>query len=191
MCLSFHQNRFRSRREIRVHAGTAFRHVSCRPGLRRTPPGSGQRFSGHPDGQCCQLNVGVVEFSRNLMSVQQRIAVLVDGRDVMGRQRINLPAVDFSQQMLISCHAAQLPVPVCSGLNTPLFPVQLEKTGIRGDDFCDHRSSCHATPAVRAAFMISQIYLVRVADAFHQVPFIIRALGSHLMPGRRQCGHIS
>lgn len=49
----------------------------------------------------------------------------------MGRQRINLPAVDFSQQMLISCHAAQLPVPVCSGLNTPLFPVQLEKTGIR------------------------------------------------------------
>ncbi len=101
----------------------------------------------------------------------------------MGRQRINLSAVDFSQQMLISCHAAQLPVPVCSGLNTPLFPVQLEKTGIRGDDFCDHRSSCHATPAVRAAFMISQIYLVRVADAFHQAPFIIRALGRHLMPG--------
>ena len=44
------------------HAGTAFRHVSCRPGLRRTPPGSGQRFSGHPDGQRCQLNVGAVEF---------------------------------------------------------------------------------------------------------------------------------
>ena len=31
--------------------------------------------------------------------------------------------------------------------------------------------------------MISQIYLVRVADAFHQAPFIIRALGRHLMPG--------
>ncbi len=36
---------------------------------------------------------------------------------------------------------------------------------------------------MRAAFIISQIYLVRVADAFHQAPFIIRALGSHLMPG--------
>lgn len=53
----------------------------------------------------------------------------------MGRQRINLSAVDFSQQMLITGHSAQFPVPVCSGLNTPLFPVQLEKTGIRGDDF--------------------------------------------------------
>src|SRR5699024_10253325 len=107
----------------------------------------------------------LLSFSRNFISVQQRIAVLIDGRYIMGRQRINLSAVDFSQQMLITGHSAQFPVPVCSGLNTPLFPVQLEKTGIRGDDFCDHCSSCHATPAVRAAFMISQIYLVRVADA--------------------------
>ena len=38
----------------------------------------------------------------------------------MGRQRINLSAVDFSQQMLITGHSAQFPVPVCSGLNTPL-----------------------------------------------------------------------
>ena len=101
----------------------------------------------------------------------------------MGRQRINLSAVDFSQQMLITGHSAQFPVPVGSGLDTPLFPVQLEKTRIRGDNFCDHRSPRHATPAVRAAVMVSQIYLVRVTDAFHQAPFIIRALGSHLMPG--------
>lgn len=66
----------------------------------------------------------------------------------MGCQRINLSAVDFSQEMLISGHSAQFSVPVGFSLNTTLFPVQLEKTRIRGDDFCDNRSPRHATPAV-------------------------------------------
>lgn len=49
----------------------------------------------------------------------------------MGCQRINLSAVDFSQEMLISGHSAQFSVPVGFSLNTTLFPVQLEKTRIR------------------------------------------------------------
>ncbi len=51
----------------------------------------------------------------------------------MGRQRINLSAVDFSQQMLITGHSAQFPVPVCSGLNTPLFPGTTGKKRASGE----------------------------------------------------------
>ncbi len=102
----------------------------------------------------------------------------------MGRQRINLSAVDFSPAD--ADYGSFRPVPGASMFwpqYAPFSRYNWKKRASGGDDFCDHCSSCHATPAVRAAFMISQIYRVRVADAFHQAPFIIRALGSHLMPG--------
>ncbi len=57
----------------------------------------------------------------------------------MGRQRVNQSAVDFSQQMLITRHPAQLSVPVGFGFDAAFFPVQLKKSGIRRDDFCKRK----------------------------------------------------
>ncbi len=60
----------------------------------------------------------------------------------MRSQRIDLTTVDFAQQVLISCHTAELPVPVGFCLNPAFFPVNLEKLRIRGNHFCNDGPYC-------------------------------------------------
>lgn len=100
----------------------------------------------------------------------------------MGRQRVNQSAVDFSQQMLITRHPAQLSVPVGFGFDAAFFPVQLKKSGIRRDDFCNHCAPCDTTPAVWAAVMVSQIYRISITEGFHQTSFILSTTGCHVIP---------
>ena len=106
----------------------------------------------------------------------------------MRSQRIDLTTVDFAQQVLISCHTAELPVPVGFCLNPAFFPVNLEKLRIRGNHFCNDGPAVHSTPAVWAAVMVTKIHGIGLSEVFHQASFFIRPGALHLMPGEAAVG---